>query len=148
MGHTYTNILLHVVFSTKDRAHVITDDLRPELLAYLGGAVRELGGTALLVNGPADHVHGLWRLPADLAVAECVRKVKANSSGWVHRKFSPAFAWQTGYAAFSVSESRAEAVMTYIRNQLEHHRRHSFQDELRALLKKQGIAIDERYAWG
>ncbi len=147
MGHTYTNILLHVVFSTKNRAPLITDGLRPELLAYLGGAVRDLGGTALLVNGTTDHVHGLLRLPSDLTIAECVRKVKANSSGWAHRTSDPAFAWQTGYAAFSVSESRASSVIAYIRTQQQHHQRHSFQDELRALLKKHGIAIDERYAW-
>jgi len=87
MAHTYTNLLTHVIFSTKDRIPNIDTAIRDELHRYLGGAVRELGGKALVVGGTRDHVHMLLRLPAELSVADCMRKIKANSSGWVHRKW-------------------------------------------------------------
>jgi hypothetical protein len=122
-------------------------ELKPRLFPYIGGIVREVGGTPLLVNGPADHVHILTVAPAKVALSELVGKVKANSSGWVHREFPPrnAFAWQTGYAAFSVSHSQKETVLNYIANQEEHHRKVSFKEELVLFLKKHEIGYDERY---
>jgi putative transposase len=143
MAHTYTNLLTHVIFSTKGRVPNMDDATREELHRYLGGAVRELGGKALIVNGTRDHVHMLLRLPAELSVAECMRKVKANSSGWVHRKWRErrGFAWQEGYAAFSVSESQAKQVTAYIAGQEEHHARVSFADEFAEFCRKNGIEI-------
>jgi putative transposase len=149
MGHTYTKLLAHLVFSTKERVPMLTPELRPRIFPYLSGIIRELDATALLVNGPADHVHVLARYPAKLSLSELVGKVKANSSGWVHREFQALwnFAWQTGYSAFSVSQSAQQAVLDYIARQEEHHRNVSFQDELRALLRKHEIEFDERYLW-
>lgn len=149
MGHTYTRLLAHVVFRTKDRMPWLDSELRGRLFPYMGGIVRELDAVAMIVNGPADHVHLLTALPAKLAVAELVGEVKANSSGWVHRAFPKreVFGWQTGYAAFSVSESQQSAVFRYIEGQEEHQRRRPFRDELLSLLKRHHVAYTEEYLW-
>ena len=149
MGHTYSKLMVHVVFSTKDRAPTLDSELKPRLFAYMGGIVRELGGTALLINGPADHVHILMLFPAKIALSEMMGKLKANSSGWVHREFPAkrAFAWQTGFAAFSVSVSQKLAVLNYIAGQEEHHRKLSFKEEFIAFLQKHEVEYDEGYIW-
>ena len=147
MAHTFTNLLCHVIFSTKDRLPQIDADLRPRLMAYLGGIVRELNATPVIANGPDDHVHLLVGVPATLAVADLVRVVKANSSRWVHEQLPhrSAFAWQAGYGAFSVSRSNVPAVAAYIARQEEHHRRLSFRDEFITFLRKHGVEYDEKY---
>src|SRR5215470_330136 len=129
MGHTYTNLLTHLVFSTKDRLPYLRDDRRDDVIAYIGGIVRELKGVAINVNGVENHVHALVRLPAALSVAKAVEIIKANSSRWIHehRVLHRTFAWQAGYAAFSVSDSNVDRVSRYIGNQQEHHRRVTFQ---------------------
>jgi len=149
MAHTYTNLLVHVVFSTKDRVPLLNAELRTRLFPYMGGIIRELDGTALLINGPNDHVHILALLPAKTSLSEIVGKLKANSSGWVHREFSGKrnFAWQTGYAAFTVSHSQKQSVLDYIANQEEHHRKISFKEEFLAFLKKHEIGYDKKYLW-
>jgi len=149
MSHTYTNILIHALFSTKDRQPWLISDIRDEVFSYLGGAVNELGGQSLLVNGPRDHVHMLFVQPRTLSIADLMEKVKANSSGWVKKRWPSMryFGWQTGYGAFSVSKSHVEPVELYIRTQEEHHRKLSFQEELLAFLKKQGIEYDPRYVF-
>ena len=147
MAHSYTNVLIHALFSTKDRYPWLNADVRSEIFPYLGGTVNKLGGQSLLVNGPADHVHMLFVHPAALSLADMLEKVKANSSGWVKRRWTRCrgFAWQTGYAAFSVSKSQVEQVRRYIAGQEEHHRRVGFQEEVLAIRKKQGIQYDPRY---
>ena len=149
MSHTYTNILIHALFSTEDRRPWLNAEVREEVFRYLGGTVNELGGQSLLVNGPCDHVHMLFVQPSTLSLANLMGKIKANSSGWVKRRWQDQrkFGWQTGYAAFSVSKSQVERVKRYILNQEEHHRRVSFQEEVIAFLKKQGMAYDPRYVF-
>jgi putative transposase len=149
VGHTYTNILIHALFSTKGRQPWLGSVIREEIFRYLGGVVNELGGQSLLVNGPADHVHMLFVQPRALSIATLMEKVKSNSSGWVKKRWQnhASFGWQTGYAAFSVSKSHVEQVRRYIKNQEEHHRRLSFQEELLAFLDKQGIEYDPRYVF-
>ena len=147
MSHTSGNILLHFIFSTQVRRPLIKPDFRVDLFAYLGGIVREMDGTALIVNGTADHVHMLARLRPVHSAAEVVRIIKANSSRWVHEKWDREFGWQTGYGVFSVSESNVEAVKKYIAEQEEHHQKHSFQEEFVAFLKRNNVAYDERYIW-
>jgi putative transposase len=149
VAHTFTNLVVHIIYSTKDRHPHIDTDLRPRLFAYLGGVIRDIGGSPLIVNGTDDHTHQLISLPAARAVAEVVRLVKANSSKWVHETF-PAkrgFAWQSGYGAFSVSQSNVDAVRQYIAEQEEHHRTVTFQEEYLAFLRRHGISFDERYVW-
>ncbi len=149
MAHTFSDLLSHVIFSTKGRADSIDDELRPRLHSYIGGIIRELGGTAIAVCGTADHVHILLCLPPSVSIADAMRVVKTNSSRWVHET-SPnlrSFAWQTGYGAFSVSESNRQTVLDYIANQEEHHRRTSFQEEYLAFLQRHRIDYDERFVF-
>ena len=149
MGHTYTRLLAHIVFSTKGRLPLITDDIAPRLHAYIGGIVREAGGTALRINGVNDHLHILASVPTTSSIADLLRTIKANSSGWVHTTFpnSTTFSWQSGYSAFSVSPEESDRVEAYIAGQADHHRIVSYQDEVRSLLRSCGIELDERYAW-
>jgi len=148
MAQTFSSLLTHVIFSTKDRFPLISSELKPDLLAFMGGTVRELNGRALTVGGTANHVHLLVSLPPTLAIADALRVVKANSSRWVHEmKGRSKFGWQAGYGAFSVSQSNAASVVKYIAEQEEHHRRFTFQQELLTFLKKHGITYDERYIW-
>src|SRR2546430_12430676 len=147
MGHTYTNLLTHIIFSTKDRLPYLRDDRRNDVFAYMGGIVRELKGTAFNVNGAKDDSHMFVRLPASLSIAKAVEIVKTNSSRWIHehRVLHHTFAWQSGYAAFSVSESQADELSRYIKNQEEHHRKVTFQEELLAFFKRCKIDYDKRY---
>jgi putative transposase len=145
VSHTSGNILLHFIFSTEGRRPIIKAEFRDELFAYLGGIIREMKGTALIVNGVEDHVHLLVRVRPVHSAAEIARVVKANSSRWMHEKWDSQFAWQTGYGVFSVSESNAAEVTEYIAGQEEHHKKHSFQEEYVAFLKKNYIEYDERY---
>ncbi|MGC1461180.1 MAG: IS200/IS605 family transposase [Terracidiphilus sp.] len=149
MAHTFTNVLIHAVFSTAGRAPLLTDATRPEMQSYLGGILKELHAVPVAIGGTADHVHLLALLPANLAVADCMRLVKTNSSRWAKERLPrrPLFAWQGGYGAFSVSQSRRAVVVRYIQDQAKHHRRISFQDEFLALLRNHGVEFDERYVW-
>ncbi len=147
MAHTYTNLLEHIVFSTKDRRPFLDAELKPRLFAYMGGIFRNEKCVAININGPTDHVHILALLSPTIAPASLIGKVKANSSGWI-RKTLPKyreFGWQTGYSAFGVSYSLKNAVYDYIAIQEEHPRKISFSEELIALLKKHEIEYDERY---
>ena len=149
MSHTYTNILVHALFSTKDRQPWLTPGIRDEAFRYLGGTINELGGQSLFVNGPRDHVHMLFVQPRTLSIASTMEKVKSHSSGWVKDRWPGQrhFGWQTGYAAFSVSKSHVDQVKQYILNQEDHDRRVSFQEEVLAFLKKQGVDYDPRYVF-
>ena len=147
MSHTSGNILLHVIISTHGRRPQIKQNFRADLLAYLGGIIREMHGSALIINGAPDHVHMLIRIRPAHSAAEIVRVAKANSSRWVHENWARDFAWQTGYGVFSVSESNVAKVKKYIADQEEHHRKHTFQEEFVAFLKKNTVAYDEKYIW-
>jgi putative transposase len=145
MAHTFTNLLTHIIFSTKDRVPSIDTEVKPELFAYLGGMVREVNGKAYAINGTADHVHLLINLPPTLALSDAMRVLKSNSSRWISEKWAKqrAFGWQTGYGAFSVSRSNVPAVLKYIDNQEERHKKVTFKEEFIAFLKKHGISYDE-----
>src|SRR5438105_612878 len=149
MGHTFTSLLYHIIFSTKDREPFLTPDLRPHLFPYMGGILREVGGRAAVINGPSDHVHVLTYLPPTVPVADALRVLKANSSRWVHEQWPDcrSFAWQAGYGAFGVSESNRDAVRQYVEDQEAHHRTVTFQEEFLTFLRRHGIAYDERYVW-
>ncbi len=147
LAHTAGNLVVHLIFSTKKRQPLITPEIRSDLFAYLGGIIREMSGTALIINGTTDHVHMLIRIRPVHAAAEIARVVKSNSSRWLREKWKMDFAWQTGYGAFSVSESNVPAVSRYIAVQEEHHKKRTFQEEYVAFLKKNKIEYDERYIW-
>jgi REP element-mobilizing transposase RayT len=147
MAHTIGNVVVHVIFSTKGRKPLLTPEMRSDVYAYLGGIVRALNATALIVNGTADHIHMLIRIRPAQSPAEVARIVKTNSSRWAREKWNKDFAWQTGYGVFSVSESNVSEVSKYIANQEQHHRKRSFQEEFVAFLRRNRIAYDERYIW-
>ena len=150
MAHTFSDLVVHIIFGTKDRLPLIDTALRREMHAYLGGIVKNLGGMPLTIGGVADHVHMLVELKPKIAVADAVEKIKSNSSNWVHafggmRRKSY---WQGGYSAFSVSRSNVGRVRRYIEKQEQHHRRVTFQEEYVRFLKQYGIPYDERYLFG
>ena len=144
MGHTHTRLLVHVIFSTKNRRPLIQPGFRKRLHKYLGGIARHEFGCALTIGGTDDHVHGLLSLRPDVSVADAICKWKSLSSGWVHKTIAEAadFAWQEGYAAFSVSQSRAADVIAYIARQEEHHRKRTFDEEFAELLQRHQINYD------
>ena len=144
MAHTYTNLLTHALFSTQDRQPAIRPELKSDLYAYLGGIITNLRGKPVLINGPRDHVHVLFVLPASVALSDFMEKLKANSSKWAKER-TRGFAWQTGYTAFSVSQSKLAEVKAYIAKQAEHHRRRTYQEEVVALLKRHGVEFDPRF---
>jgi putative transposase len=149
MASTLTNLLYHIVFSTKHREPIITAPIRVELYKYMGGIIRGESGTLLEIGGIQDHVHLVTRFKTEPSVATMVKIVKSKSSKWLneHPKRPSRFEWQRGYAAFTVSMSQLEIVRRYVRNQEQHHRRKTFQQELRQLLDKHGVEYDERYIW-
>jgi len=144
MARTFTNLLFHVIFSTKNRARLLDENLKLRLFPYMGGVARNIESSLLSINGPDDHIHMLLSLPADSSIADAIRVLKANSSKWVHDTFPDhkSFAWQSGYSAFTVSRSSVRAVQTYIANQVEHHRKTSFAEEIEAFLRKHGVKED------
>jgi putative transposase len=149
MSHTFTKLLTHIIFSTKERRSLMDDELQLRLFPYLGGITREMGGTPLMINGPSDHVHLLVQTKASVSIAKLVETVKSNSTRWVHQEWKERwkFAWQEGYGAFSVGPLQVPEVIKYIARQKEHHRKISFQQEFVSFLQKYGIEYDERYIW-
>lgn len=149
MSKSYTNLIYHIVFSTKERQPVITTTSRARLYDYIGGIIRGQGGISLGTGGMADHVHVLAKLRPDKSLSDVLRDVKSNASGWMHEVFPELtdFSWQNGYGAFTVSASQVANVQAYIARQEEHHQRRSFRDEFIGLLRVNGIEFDERYLW-
>jgi REP element-mobilizing transposase RayT len=145
MPSTYLSLHYHLVFSTKNREPTIRDSWRPRLFEYMGGTIRGLGGFPEGVGGMADHVHLLVGLKATHCLSEVVRELKKASSAWVHQEIGQAFAWQEGYAAFTVSATAREAVRSYIAHQEDHHRGKSYREELIEMLAKARVEYDPRY---
>ena len=147
MPGAYCNLLYHFVFSTKERRPLIASATKPRLREYIRGILKKDEGELLELDGVTDHVHLLVRLHPGCAVADVLRMIKANSSKWMNEtaRRRPRFAWQEGYAAFTVSQSQVPRLLTYLRGQEKHPRRVDFRNELVALLRRNRIAFDERY---
>jgi putative transposase len=146
MPHTHVRLLYHVVFSTKERRPLLSDQIRGEVHAYIGGILNEIGGLALKVGGVEDHVHLLAQLPASIPVADAVRVIKTNSSKWLRQQATHGdFYWQVGYAAFTVSPSVLKQVVTYIAGQEAHHAKMTYREELEILLRRHEVVYDERF---
>jgi len=149
MPQSLSLILVHIIFSTKDRAPLLDAAVRPQLHAYLATVARNADCECYRVGGVNDHVHLAVRLARTVTAAKLVEELKTASSKWLKTQ-SPAlagFAWQRGYGAFSVSHSGLDALKHYIDSQEEHHRTKTFEDEYRVFLEKYGIEFDERYLW-
>jgi REP element-mobilizing transposase RayT len=148
MPQSLSKVLVHLIFSTKHREPLIGPEIRPRLHAYMVGILDNLKSPSLQTGGAADHVHTLFLLGRTISQAELVEEVKKSSSKWMKTDGGVrAFSWQSGYGAFSIGESQAAAVIKYIQNQEEHHRKISFQDEFRKFLERYQVAYDERYVW-
>jgi REP element-mobilizing transposase RayT len=147
MPQSLSFVLVHLIFSTKQRLPLITPEVRTEMHPYLATVARGLQTECLRVGGVADHVHLALRLPPAVALAKVVQDLKTSSSKWAKTKGVPQFAWQRGYAAFSVSPSKVSELIAYIDTQETHHAKRDFQGEMRALFAQYGVAFDERYVW-
>jgi REP element-mobilizing transposase RayT len=145
MGSTFFSLHYHIVFSTKDRRPLIRHEWRPRMHSYLGGIINGMDGVPEIVGGIENHVHLLVSLRPVHRLADVLRDLKKESTNWVKENFDPAFSWQEGYSAFTVSPSATKSVSEYIANQEAHHRTGSFVDELRELLGRAGIEYDEKY---
>jgi len=149
MPSTHHGILIHVVFSTKQRFNLLHRDWRDELYAMMGGIAKEHKSVLLRAGGIEDHVHLMLKIHPSFAIADTIKLIKGNSSRWINinHKVSARFEWQRGYGAFSVSESMSDAVKSYIENQEKHHRQQSFEDEYFEILRKHKIEFDKRYVF-
>ena len=149
MAQSLAKVVVHVIFGTKERRPLITDQVREELHAYLVGIAKTVDSPTILVNSTIDHVHILLSLSRKYSIADVIEELKKGSSKWIKTK-SPAFRdfyWQAGYGVFSVSESNITQVRDYIASQEAHHCKMTFQEEFREFLEKYKVAYDERYVW-
>ena len=149
MSQTLVSLLVHLVFSTKNRADLIAPEIETDLFAYMSATLKNRGSPCLAINGTTNHVHLLLSLSKNDALSVVVRELKKSSSKWIKSRgveFKD-FVWQDGYGAFSVGQSNVAALKLYIARQKEHHRGRSFEEELLALLEKYGVRYDEEYLW-
>ena len=149
MPQSLSKVYVHLIFSTKGRERTVPDEIRPALHAYMGGILKGVGCTPVEINTEPDHCHTLFLLSRTASLSEVVSHLKKSSNDWL-RQQGPQFGeflWQGGFGAFSVSQSQVEEVRTYVRNQREHHRVRTFQEELRAFLNAYAVEYDERYLW-
>lgn len=149
MPQSLSKVIVHIIFSTKDREPWLGLDVRPRMHAYLATVCRDLGTEVVRVGGVADHVHIVTTLPRTVSQAQLIEQIKKVSSKWIKTLDARyrSFFWQRGYGAFSVSPSQLEAVLEYVDTQQEHHRTRIFQEEYRELLRRHGVDFDERYVW-
>ena len=150
MANTFSALNYHIVFSTKNREPWISQDIEERIWKFIGGIARKHRMTALQVGGIEDHIHALINSRPSVAPSEIAQILKGESSKWIHGEFAKLrlFGWQDGYGAFTGSKSNLDGVVTYIRNQREHHKRKTFQEEYLEFLQAHGIEYDPRYLWG
>ncbi len=149
MPQSLASILVHIVFSTKNREPLIHPDLEPDLFRYMATLCTDAKSHVLLINGTTDHVHMLVNLGRTIAIADLVEEVKSHSSAWIKLKgrIYKDFYWQSGYGAFSIDRSGVDRLKNYIATQKTHHLGVTYQDEFRGLLQHYEIEYDERYVW-
>ena len=149
MPQSLASVLVHLVFSTKNRQPLIRPEVEPELHPYLATVFRSSDSPTLTINGTEDHVHVLFRLGRKISLAQLVEEIKTTSSKWIKTKGTEykSFHWQSGYGAFSIGQSGVDSLNSYIAKQKEHHRKKTFQEEYREFLAKYEVEYDERYVW-
>jgi REP element-mobilizing transposase RayT len=149
MPQSLSSILIHLIFSTKNREPFLTPEIEVQLFPYMASIFKAMKSPALTINGTPDHIHTLFSLSRVVAIADLVEEVKSETSKWIKtkgREFRN-FYWQNGYGAFSIGQSQVPTLKRYIGRQKEHHRRVTFQDEYRKFLKLYDVDYDERYVW-
>ena len=150
MAQSLSLVIVHLIFSTKDRRPWISAEMRPRLHAYLAEVARSHGCEAYRVGGVEDHVHLALTLPRTSTQSDLVKELKTSSNHWLEKQDKLTYAtfeWQRGYGIFSIGKSQLSSLVGYIENQETHHRKHTFQEEFRALLSKYGVKYDEAYVW-
>ena len=149
MAQSLSQLYTHIVFSTKNHVRYIKPGIEAELYAYIGGTIKAIGGIPFMINGMGDHIHIFSTLPKTVALSKFVEDIKRSSSRWIKTKgiAYQYFAWQNGYAGFSVSSSQKDIVVRYIANQKEHHKTLSYKEEVIKFLKEYSIDYDEKYLW-
>ena len=149
MAHTFTDLLYHCVFSTKERRHLIDHDLLPELARVIGGIIRDRGGSLLECNAMPDHIHLLTLFPPTITISDMLRVIKSGSSGWARTRYGRTrpFAWQEGYSCFTVGIATREKTTNYIRGQQVRHKKETFEEELIRMLERAGIKYDPRFVF-
>lgn len=146
MTQSFTQNLQHIIFSTKSRDDWIDASWEKDLYSYIGGILKRIDSKLLMAGGIPDHIHLLTSINKNLTIPEVVRKIKSSSTNWIRKKIrNRVFAWQNGYAAFSVSNSKIDQMQNYIKNQRSHHKNINFEEELKLFLDKYEIPYDERY---
>ena len=150
MPQSFSSLQYHLIFSTKDRAPLITSEIRDRIYGYIGGIISKNIGVLLITGGTNDHIHLLLEMKRDISMSDAVRLIKSNSSKWINEelKTPQRFAWQAGYAVFTVSKSVLPKVTSYIKNQEEHHKKLTYRDEVLLFLEEYGLPYDENYMWG
>ena len=150
MPQSFASLHVHIIFSTKNREPWLAPGIETRVWAYIGGIVRKHRMTALQIGGIEDHIHALVMAPPIISPSQIAQFLKGDSSKWIHDEFPKLhrFEWQDGYGGFTVSKSQIPDVIEYIKNQREHHRKKTFQDEYLGLLMKHGVDYDEGYLWG
>jgi putative transposase len=149
MAQSLSKVILHIIFSTKNREPWLDANVRPRMHAYLATICRDLGAEFVHVGGVSDHVHIVTMLPRTLSQAQLIEHIKKTSSKWIKALDTRyrGFFWQRGYGAFSVSPIQLDSVLDYVNKQQEYHSTRTFQEEYRELLRKHGVDFDERYVW-
>ena len=149
MPQSLCKVILHIIFSTKNREPWLDSDVRPRMHAYVATICRDLAAEFVHVGGMADHVHVVITLPRTLSQAELIEQIKKTCSKWIKALEARyrGFSWQRGYSALSVSPNQLEAVLKYVDTQQEHHRTRTFREEYRELFRRHGVGCDERYVW-
>jgi REP element-mobilizing transposase RayT len=149
MAHTYSQLLYHLVWSTKNRQSLITNDFQNRLYEYMSGTFRSLKCHCILIGGMPDHIHVCTEIPPSINISDVMRNVKVSTTKWIKHNFSVGkdFEWQEGYGAFSVSASNKDVLLQYIKNQEQHHKGYDFREEFLLLLQKHGVQYDEKYLW-
>lgn len=149
MSQSLSDVILHIVFSTKGRHPWIQTVIENELYQYICGVCRHLNCPVIKINGMEDHVHILLQLGRVISTSKLISEVKSSSSQWIKTKGDQYcdFAWQGGYGAFSVSRPSIEAAINYLSSQKEHHKKVTYKDELLAMLQRAHVSYDEKYLW-
>jgi putative transposase len=149
MGQSLSKLYVHIVFHIKSNRVKIRKQEQESLYAYMGSVIKSNDSIPILINGVEDHVHILCVMSKNIALAKLVEEIKRHSSRWIKTldPYYKDFAWQGGYAGFSVSQSIHDRTKQYIANQEEHHKKKSFKEEITALLKEYGLEYDDKYFW-
>lgn len=147
MAQSLSKVIIHIVFSTKNRTPLLKENIRLKTHAYIATIIRDMDSNAYRVGGTEDHIHIACSLPRTISQSDFLKKIKSNSSKWIKEQGIHNFYWQKGFGVFSVSSSHLSVLLEYIDNQKKHHENVTFKNEFRKLLEKYNIKYDEKYVW-